>query len=163
MADYIPETPGERQERSRGAVMALLRYAFGPDIVLEHREDGAPFLPGYPDVYISISHSRHYAAVATAPYAVGVDIEEPREQLRRVAPRVLSDRELAMCTELPQLLRAWTIKEALYKLHPGREACDFRNNIRIAPPTVTGLRARIIHEGDLMAPEAHICVVGDLG
>lgn len=151
----------DRVARSRGAVMALLKQALGPDILLDHREDGAPLLPGHPEIHISISHSQHYAAVVLAPYPVGVDVEEPRAQLKRVAPRVLSDVELSACTELGQLLRAWTIKEALYKLHPGSEACDFRNNICIDPPTVTGKRARIIYEGELTEPEAHICVVGD--
>ncbi len=161
LVDFIVPGPETRQERSQSAVMALLRHALGPDVELAHREDGAPLLPGHPGLFVSISHSRNYAAVVLAPYPVGTDVEEPREQLLRVAPRVLSDRELASCRKLPEVLRAWTLKEALYKLHPGPEACDFRGNISIDPPAVTGRPARIVLEVDLAAPPAHISVVAD--
>ncbi|MDE6277520.1 MAG: 4'-phosphopantetheinyl transferase superfamily protein [Muribaculaceae bacterium] len=154
--------PGTRQQASRQAVEALLLHALGEaDARVSHREDGAPYLATRPEIHISISHSSHYAAVALGPKAMGVDIEEPREQLRRVAPRVLSAKELEECPQLDDLLRAWTIKEALYKLHPSPAACDFRGNMSIAPPAVTGHRARIIKEIDFPTPPAHLCLLTD--
>lgn len=152
---------GTRQEASRAAVAGLLRHALGPDVCLDHREDGAPLLSSHPGLHVTISHSRHYAAVALGPERLGLDVEEPREQLRRVAPRVLSEEETAKFRDLSQLLRAWTVKEALYKLHPGAEACDFRSNMSVDPPTVTGHRARIIKEMDLTEPPAHLTLLGD--
>lgn len=64
---------------------------------------------------VSISHSRHWAAVALNPECrIGVDIEEARpEQLRRVAPKFLSGAERRLWDD--RLLEAWTCKEAVYK------------------------------------------------
>lgn len=75
---------------------------------------------------ISITHSRDLVAVAVAPAGchVGVDAENTGRdrQLRRVASRFLSPDQLPHWGATPEsLLRAWTIKEALYKaaLIPG--------------------------------------------
>ena len=126
-----------RPDAERRAVSRLISYAFGPSACLAHRPSGAPYIIGS-DVSVSVSHSRGYAAVAYSSAAiVGVDIEEPRQQLARVAPRVFSDEELALYSSPELLLRAWTLKEALYKaaLTPG---LDFRKDIRLPlPPDAT--------------------------
>lgn len=118
-----------RRDAEVQAVEALLRRAFGERCVLSHDSEGAPFIAGS-DVSISISHSRTHAALAVCGRCpVGVDIETRRPQLARVAPRVLSPAELeAYGAEPDGLLRAWTLKEALYKaaLTPG---VDFRNGM----------------------------------
>lgn len=120
-----------RREAEREAVERLVGHLFGGDARVGHRDTGAPYIEGA-DVYISISHSRSAACLAVADDgAPGVDIEEPREQLRRVAPRVLSDDEMEIYgRSMPLLLRAWTLKEALYKaaLTPG---LDFRSDIAL--------------------------------
>ena len=73
---------------------------------------------------------------------VGVDIEQWREQLVRVAPRVLSESEMAVYgASSDLLLRAWTMKETLYKaaLTPG---LDFRRDI-VLPPHPTSTAATV--------------------
>lgn len=159
LVDPIPEGSREdRRAREREAVAGLLSELL-PGALIAHRPDGAPYLEGMPDVYISISHSVHYAAIALAPFPIGIDIEEPREQLRRVASRVLSDSELAAADTLPSLLHAWTVKEALYKLAPSPEACDFRSYITVNPPTVNHHPAKILLTHTLPPPPACISVV----
>lgn len=120
-----------RREAEREAVERLIRHAFSDDARLVHHESGAPYIEGF-DGSISISHSRRSACLAVSRDCTpGVDIEEPREQLRKVAPRVLSDDEMAVYSHsIPLLLRAWTLKEALYKvaLTPG---LDFRSDIAL--------------------------------
>lgn len=120
-----------RREAEREAVARLVRYAFGEDARLEHSDAGVPFVEGA-EKYISISHSRSVACLAVADDGVpGVDVEQAREQLRRVAPRVLSDDEIAVYgSSISLLLRSWTLKEALYKaaLTPG---LDFRADIAL--------------------------------
>ena len=127
MCPLPPE--GTRREAERAAVAALLEHAL-PGAVLSHTADGAPVIEGGP--YISISHSRTHAALAVCSGApVGIDIETQRAQLARVAPRVLSEAEMAVYGVSPEgLLQAWTLKEALYKaaLTPG---LDFRRDIRL--------------------------------
>ncbi len=123
-----------RREAERKAVGLLLDHAFGPGCMIDHNEAGAPLLKHRPDISLSISHSRHYAAIAYSKIRqIGVDIEEQRCQLKRVAARVMSENELAAYTSDALLLRAWTMKEALYKaaLTPG---LDFRRDITLPIP-----------------------------
>lgn len=152
-----------RRERERMAVREILDRLLGRDAVLGHRDDGSPYIAGRPEVHISVSHSIHWAAVAVGPVPVGVDIEEPREQLRKVAPRVLDAGELAVCGgSLDGMLRAWVLKEALYKLNPCPETCDFRKNISLDPLRSGSVAARLLFEMQLPSPEAFIALVGRL-
>ena len=120
------------RDAARKAVMEALHSIPGcRGALIEHNKVGAPFIPDK-ELYISVSHSRLTAAVAVdASAPVGIDIEEPRyRQLCRVAPRVLSEAELAVCDTPAQLLEAWTMKEALYKA-VGGTAPDFIRDIRL--------------------------------
>lgn len=122
-----------RADAERRAVRRLVDHAFGCEAQIGHLPSGAPYIIGS-DISISLSHSRSHAAIALSPsHTVGVDVEEQRPQLARVAPRVLSDDELAQYSSPELLLRAWTLKEALYKaaLTPG---LDFRRDIRLPLP-----------------------------
>lgn len=120
-----------RREAEAKAVGRLLSVVVGSDCHIIHNSDGAPSIDGS-DLKISISHSRDYACIAVSPSRIiGVDIEQPRDQLRRVAARVLSAEELDVYGESDALLLcAWTLKEALYKaaLTPG---VDFRRDISL--------------------------------
>ncbi len=131
----IEADPGRtRTEREHAAVGAIIARFFGADAIVGHRDTGAPYLVGREDISLTVSHSRDYAAVAfSAERTAGVDIEQWREQLVRVAPRVLSESEMAVYgVSSDLLLRAWTMKEALYKaaLTPG---LDFRRDIMLPP------------------------------
>lgn len=120
-----------RKDAETKAVGQLLSYVVGSDCRIAHNSEGAPFIDGS-DLKISISHSRDYACIAvSSSRVIGVDIEQPRDQLRRVADRVMSDEEVAVYgASEALLLRAWTLKEALYKaaLTPG---LDFRRDINL--------------------------------
>lgn len=133
-----------RREAETKAVGSLVSELIGPDCVIAHTPEGAPYVEGS-QLNISISHSRDYACMAVSPtQIIGVDIEQARDQLRRVAGRVLSDDELAVYGVSDELLlRAWTLKEALYKaaLTPG---LDFRREIRL--PLSLGLREAVVRD-----------------
>lgn len=129
----IEADPGRmRTEREHAAVGAIIARFFGVDARVGHRDSGAPYLVGREDISLTVSHSRDYAAIAfSTRRTIGVDIEQWREQLLRVAPRVLSESEMAVYSVSSDLLlRAWTMKEALYKaaLTPG---LDFRRDITL--------------------------------
>lgn len=121
-----------RTERERAAVGDIIARFFGADARVGHHDSGVPYLVGREDISLSVSHSRDYAAIAfSIRRTIGVDIEQWREQLVRVAPRVLSESEMAVYgVSSDLLLRAWTMKEALYKaaLTPG---LDFRRDIAL--------------------------------
>lgn len=114
----IPSEPANLtlRRRERRAVEALIREAFGRDLPLGHSADGAPVLPVAAS--ISISHCQGLAALAVGPEGarIGIDIETLRPQLRRVAPKFLSEAEQRVYgANLEGLVAAWTLTEAAYK------------------------------------------------
>lgn len=138
-AAIAPDDGQTRKAREERALKGLLAEAFGADCLREHDASGAPVaVVNGRDVGmgISISHSMHYAvlAVAAKGYETGIDVEERREQLARVCPRVLSVEEMAEYSKRPDgLLEAWTLKEALYKAwrrHSEREI-DFSRELHL--------------------------------
>ena len=113
--------------------------------VIEHFENGAPYLEGYPG-RISITHTTHFLAIETLPKtpevnldsfnprsAMGIDAEAlNRTQVLKVREKFLNEEELNLISKdnLQDNILAWTSKEALYKTAflPGM---DFRNSIII--------------------------------
>lgn len=120
----LADLPLPPRERERATVASMIGR-LAPGLTLDHLPSGAPLLTGAPDApAISISHGGGMAAVAIGPRtpAFGIDIEAPRVQLRRVAPRFLSPDEIDLAgTDITTLLLFWTAKEAVYKaaLTPG--------------------------------------------
>lgn len=113
--------------------------------IINHFENGAPFLEGYPG-RISVTHASHLFIVAALPKtpeinldsfnpraAMGIDAESlDREQVLRVRDKFLSEKEKDFISneDVTSNIIAWTSKEALYKaaLYPGM---DFKNNLRL--------------------------------
>lgn len=133
----------KRPERERLTVNAIISKYIGPDARLGHAPSGRPLLEHADGLYISISHSADYVAVAFGPVeGIGIDVEQPRAQLARVAPRVLSAAEMAVYGRSERLLlKAWTLKEALYKAAL-TEGVDFRRDI-ILPLSPDDTRATV--------------------
>lgn len=127
MAIPAVESRHERRKAERMAVDRLVAAAFGPHAHLGHEPSGAPYIYFDDDTLcdasetprgISISHCADTAMLAVAPesVAIGIDCEYFRPALRNVASRVLSPAEQAEWgDDDTMLLRAWTIKEAVYK------------------------------------------------
>ena len=113
--------------------------------VIEHFENGAPYLEGYSG-RISLTHTTHFLAIATLPKtpevnlaefnlrtAMGIDAEPlDRSQVLKVREKFLSADELGIIPEdnLEDNILAWTAKEALYKCAL-TQGLDFRDNIKI--------------------------------
>lgn len=92
----------------------------GHEVAVEHNDGGAPFLPAYPDLHISISHCRTAVAVAVCDKrAVGIDIESRRKVDSGLMQRVCTSDELDAIrrSDDPTMafLRLWTRKEAVLK------------------------------------------------
>lgn len=133
----------EKRRRERATVYRLLNTIAPYGSLIRHTPSGQPLL--YPDrqLYLSVSHSDTFAAVATAKFPVGVDIETISGRLSRIAPKFLSQSETNLLKILIQshtgekstsatkefggnedseyrklaLLTAfWTAKEAIFKV-----------------------------------------------
>jgi len=98
-------------------------------------EHGKPYLVSLP-YHISLSHSFDYAAVMISRKSpVGIDIEQVKEKVERIAARFLSPDELAFIDEqqkIDHLYACWCAKEAIYKCH-GQKEVSFMDDIELAP------------------------------
>ncbi|MEP2668222.1 MAG: 4'-phosphopantetheinyl transferase superfamily protein [Cyclobacteriaceae bacterium] len=94
---------------------------------------GKPFLKNL-DYHISLSHSYPYVAAQINPsHSVGIDIEQPKEKLLKVAPRILNPVELENAgTDIIKHCIYWSAKEALYKIY-GKRGLLFNNNLSVEP------------------------------
>ena len=137
----------EQRSEAVWRVMAMQIYGENSEEYRKtgHFANGAPFLYG-DTCRISITHTRHFLAVASLPRtpeatlgefsprtAMGIDAERlDREQVLKVRERFLSPAELELveADSVEANIKAWTAKEALYKAAM-TEGLDFRKDIRI--------------------------------
>ncbi|MCD4742096.1 MAG: 4'-phosphopantetheinyl transferase superfamily protein [Desulfobacteraceae bacterium] len=90
------------------------------NIVVAYGKEGAPFLPEFPDIKISLSHSGDYAAVAVCTKEnvdIGVDIEQvgekPDKNFLKIA---FTQKEIISMDDIVEdILKKWTAKEAFLK------------------------------------------------
>ncbi len=92
---------------------------------------GKPYLKSH-GVEISLSHSFPYVAAILDPHKeVGIDLEQPKAKLLKVAPRFLNERELVDAGEdLRKLCILWCAKEAMYKTF-NTKGVIFRENMSV--------------------------------
>ncbi len=111
----------------------LLRKMLKTEEYIDCKVDahGKPYLVDLP-YHISLSHSFDYAAVMiskTRP--VGIDIEQIKEKVERIAPKFMRAEELAFNKDddkIQQLYVCWCAKEAVYKCY-GQKEVSFADNI----------------------------------
>ena len=99
-----------------------------------HKDEfGKPFLRDLGH-HISLSHSYPFvAAQLHVSQSVGIDLEQPKQKLLTIAPRVLSDMELKDAgQDLIKHCIYWCAKEAMYKIY-GKRGLHFSNQLNIEP------------------------------
>ena len=105
----------------RAAAYRLLGELTGGEVVVEHDDKGAPYLPDHPELSVSISHCRTAVAVAVSPEGrVGIDVECRRKIGEGLLERVCTADEQAAVRAAAdptmEFLQLWTRKEAVLKL-----------------------------------------------
>ena len=143
---FTPDEEATGQISAQGlAVTRLLRHALGSDTTVMHRPDGSPFIDGL-DSELSVSHCNGYAAIGLHDGPrFGIDIERPRAPLQRVAHKFLSADEMLRYVTPDDLLRAWTVKEALYKA-AGLPGVSLADGLML-PPTPSSDTAYVKKDG----------------
>src|SRR5258708_3883513 len=94
---------------------------------------GKPFLDKYPH-HVSLSHSFPYVA-AQIDYdrPVGIDLEQPKAKILKIAHRIFSPTELADAgNDVIKHTVYWCAKETLYKIH-GKGNLHFSDHLNIEP------------------------------
>lgn len=96
-------------------------------------EFGKPF-PKMSEFHLSLSHSFPYAAVLLdRHFPVGIDLEQPKEKLLKIAPRVHHADELHdLGTDVVKHCIYWCAKESMVKLY-GKKDLTFAENMFIQP------------------------------
>ena len=134
--EIIPFTSTKRRLEYLASRCALNELVGSEQHVCYYPND-APYLANN-TLNISISHTGHYALVATHPTdKVGIDIERIGDKVERVKHKFLSPAELesidARSTKI-HLTILWAAKEAMYKVM-GIETVEFTEQIIIEPFT----------------------------
>lgn len=122
-------------------VRVLLYMVLGRQVNILYNEQGAPSLPDYEGLNISISHTKEYVAIALSEKSkVGIDVEyiehdatdndgkPPR--VVRVKDRFVRSDEFAD-NHISMLLH-WSAKETVFKVL-GREKVNFINDLKVSP------------------------------
>jgi phosphopantetheinyl transferase len=114
----------------------LLRKMLKTDEYIDCKVDahGKPYLVSLP-YHISLSHSFDYAAVMIGKEPVGIDIEQVKEKVERIAHKFMRKKELAFIADankIQQLYVCWCAKEAVYKCY-GQKEISFLDNILLEP------------------------------
>jgi 4'-phosphopantetheinyl transferase len=114
-------------------------------------EFGKPFLALH-NYQLSLSHSYPYVAALLHPNnPVGIDLEQPKAKLLRIAPRILEAGELLNAgQDITKHCIYWCAKETLVKVH-GRKDLTFAEHLKIDPFSLGKeghLLGRIIVDGN---------------
>lgn len=115
------------------AVRQLLKTYQIEDEGLKYKPSGKPFLDS--GISISISHTMGYVAIALGfNVEVGVDIEQHREKILKIAPRFTGEGAVASLENtsdrIEKLTAIWGAKESIYKILD-RAGLSFREAINI--------------------------------
>ncbi len=118
---------------SRVLLKRLINTTSFVDIYVD--QYGRPEVQNF-DYRMSISHSKHYAAVIISErYTVGVDIESMRHDMSRLKNKFMRPDELAGMPrelELNYVQLHWSAKEVMYKIYYRRKL-DFRDHMGVEP------------------------------
>lgn len=100
----------------------LFKDVFGKPFFIEH------------NIELSLSHSYPYvAAIINRSKPVGIDLEQPKQKLLNIAPRILHASELEDAgNDVVKHCIYWSAKESLVKVH-GKKDLAFSENLLIEP------------------------------
>jgi 4'-phosphopantetheinyl transferase len=135
--DYVEQiSNGKRHLHWLGTRVLLRKMLITNDYIdCKVDEHGKPYLVTLP-YHISLSHSFDYAAVMISKRnPVGIDIEQIKEKVERIAHKFMRPEELAFVNEnnkIQHLYACWCAKEAVYKCN-GEKEVSFIDNILLQP------------------------------
>lgn len=116
--NYIRLNTMKSESHQKGflSVRMLLNHCGYSDFDLFYDEFGKPHLKN--GKHISISHSFDFSAIAISNENIGIDIENIKEKVLKIAPRFMDISHLENLTHEEQMRKAtviWGIKESIFK------------------------------------------------
>jgi len=118
---------------SRQLILTLCNHLGLRFFGLRKDEFGKPSLEKYPH-HLSLSHSFPFvAAQVDYDHPVGIDLEQPRQKLLNIAPRIMSSAELKDAgSDIIKHCVYWCAKETMFKIH-GSGGLHFSNQLNVTP------------------------------
>lgn len=150
----------EKVRREKIYAYTLLRYALFEEKLVtsapsfSYGEKGKPFLPDYPDVFFSLSHSGGYSACVIHDNDIGLDIQDFRPCNLDITEKICTDKEVACIfgADNPspsyETCRLWCMKEARGKL-TGKGFSEGFDKIETSDLTEKGELFNTVMENDL--------------
>lgn len=120
---HIETLKNEKKRRQRLAYRILLQNILKQEFILTYDTAGKPSFVNRKD-YVSVSHSKDYAAVFISPnLPIGIDIEQLSKRMPALASRFLSSSEVNSLdlNNLDLLHVYWGGKECLYKMYSNKK------------------------------------------
>ncbi|CAM2940405.1 4'-phosphopantetheinyl transferase superfamily protein [Hathewaya histolytica] len=79
---------------------------------------GKPYVPNYPNIYFSISHSYDYWVMVVNDYPIGIDIEKKRDinSFDEIIQLLHKDEEEYLSIHRKDFFKVWCFKESYLKL-----------------------------------------------
>ena len=125
----------ESHQRGFLAVRMLLKHNGYSDFDLFYDQFGKPHIKpqacGIRDIEISISHSNDFSALAISDKKIGLDVEQLKDKILKIAPRFLDISHLENLSHEEKIKKAtviWGIKESIFKLK-NEAGISFPNHI----------------------------------
>lgn len=129
------EIHSEARQKERLTALVLLKKLLGHETVINHKENGAPFLPEE-NLNISISHTKGYAAIILhTAKEIGIDLEYRSDRVKKIKSRFINEAEsvhISKENETEHLLVHWCAKETLFKMIGCKEV-DFLKHLHVFP------------------------------
>ena len=119
----------DKRRREHLAWRRIVRRELGAKVHIDYNDVGAPVVDAE-GRWISVAHGGECVAVAVADEQVGVDIESLDRDFARVAPRYMTEEEMALSEDERWSCFVWCAKEAMYKLY-GRRGVELRGQLRV--------------------------------
>lgn len=107
----------ESHQKGFIAVRILFQEAGYSDFDLYYDEFGKPHLND--GKHISITHSHDFSAIVISDENIGMDLEQIKDKVLRLAPRFMDVSHLEGLSEIDKMRKAtvvWGVKEAIFKL-----------------------------------------------
>lgn len=137
----------ETHQRAFLSVRKLLQETDHNDVQLHYDEFGKPHLDN--ENHISITHSFDFSAIILSDKNVGIDIEQRREKIIRIADKFVDNSEFLFLNKenlpdyISKLTVIWGIKEAVFKIR-NEKGISFKDHIFVAPFEMTDLKAEAL-------------------
>ena len=133
--ERVNSMKSESHQKGFLAVRMLLKHNGYSDFDLFYDQFGKPHIKpqacGIRDIEISISHSNDFSALAISDKKIGLDVEQLKGKILKIAPRFLDISHLENLSHEEKIKKAtviWGIKESIFKLK-NEAGISFPNHI----------------------------------